>query len=64
MAAYKALPRIFGNVHPRFQTPTASTWAMGLISIAFYVAMTYLDHGNLLLDLIYAIGLQIAFYYG
>ncbi len=64
MASYKALPKIFGNVHPRFQTPTASTWAMGLISIAFYVAMTYVSSGSYLTDLIYAIGLQIAFYYG
>lgn len=64
MAAYKALPRVFGDVHPRFQTPTVSTWAMGLVSIAFYVAMTYIKSGGLLNDLILAIGLQIAFYYG
>jgi amino acid transporter len=64
MASYKALPKIFGDVHPRFQTPTASTWAMGLLSIAFYVTMTYISSGTYLTDLIYAIGLQIAFYYG
>ena len=29
----------------RFQTPTVSTWAMGLVSIAFYVAMTYIKGG-------------------
>jgi amino acid transporter len=64
MAAYKALPRSFANVHPRFLTPTVSTWAMGLVSIAFYIALTYVKGGLLLNDLILAIGLQIAFYYG
>jgi amino acid transporter len=64
MAAYKALPKAFGDVHRRFQTPTVSTWAMGLLSIAFYVTFTWVKGGNLLLDLIFAIGLQIAFYYG
>jgi amino acid transporter len=64
MAAYKALPRLFGKIHPRYLTPTFSTWAMGLVSIAFYVAMTYIRGGALLNDLILAIGLQIAFYYG
>lgn len=64
MAAYKALPRIFGKVHPRFQTPTASTWAMGLLSIGFYAVAAAIDNGNVLGDLILALGLQIAFYYG
>ena len=64
MASYKALPRVFGDMHPRFQTPTVSTWAMGLVSIGFYIAMTYIKDGLFLNDLILAIGLQIAFYYG
>jgi amino acid transporter len=64
MAAYKALPKTFARVHPRFLTPSVSTWAMGIVSIAFYIAMTYIKDGGLLNDLILAIGLQIAFYYG
>jgi amino acid transporter len=64
MAAYKALPKVFGDVHRRFHTPTVSTWAMGLVSIAFFIAMTYIKGGALLNDLILALGLQIAFYYG
>ncbi|HKS99404.1 MAG TPA: APC family permease [Rugosimonospora sp.] len=64
MAAYKALPKIFGNVHPRYQTPTFSTWAMGVISVAFYAVMASVQSGRALGDLILAIGLQIAFYYG
>ncbi|MGE5829572.1 MAG: APC family permease [Micromonosporaceae bacterium] len=63
MAAYRALPRAFGTVHPRFQTPTVSTWAMGLVSIAFYAGLTYFNDAALS-DLILSIGLMIAFYYG
>jgi hypothetical protein len=37
---------------------------MGIASVAFYAAMAGLDHGNALGDLILALGLQIAFYYG
>jgi amino acid transporter len=64
MAAYKAIPKAFGNVHKRFLTPTVSTWAMGIGSIIFYIATTYIHDGALLNDLILALGLQIAFYYG
>jgi amino acid transporter len=63
MASYKALPKSFSNVHPRYQTPTVSTWAMGLISIAFYAGLTYFNNAALA-DLILSIGLLIAFYYG
>jgi amino acid transporter len=63
MAAYKALPAKFRDVHPRYQTPTFSTWAMGGVSIVFYAALTWLSPGSLN-DLIAAIGLLIAFYYG
>ena len=63
MAAYKALPKVFGDVHPRYQTPTVSTWAMGIVSVAFYAGLTWLSPASLN-DLIAAIGLMIAFYYG
>jgi amino acid transporter len=63
MAAYKALPAKFKEVHPRYQTPTFSTWAMGIVSIVFYALLTWLSPGSLN-DLIACIGLLIAFYYG
>jgi amino acid transporter len=63
MAAYKALPKSFGKVHPRYQTPTLSTWAMGIVSVAFYAGL-YALSGAALSDLILSIGLMIAFYYG
>jgi amino acid transporter len=63
MAAYKALPRVFGDMHPRYQTPTVSTWVMGIVSVVFYAGLTWVSPGSLN-DLIAAIGLLIAFYYG
>src|SRR6185369_8962846 len=35
MAVYKAIPAKFARIHPRFLTPTWSTIAMGVVSIAF-----------------------------
>src|SRR5215469_190442 len=65
MAAYKALPKAFARVSPRFLTPTVSTVAMGAVSILFYVAVNY-THNSLgvIGDAVIAIGLYIAFYYG
>jgi amino acid transporter len=63
MAAFKALPKSFGTVSPKFQTPTVSTWTMGLVSVAFYAGLTYFNE-SALSDLILSIGLLIAFYYG
>jgi amino acid transporter len=63
MAAYKALPTAFAKVHPRYQTPTVSTWAMGIVSAAFYGGL-YLVSTAALYDLILSTGLLIAFYYG
>ncbi len=65
MAAYKAIPSTFGKVHKRFLTPTTSTVAMGLVSIALYVAMNYLSNGSSVIgDSVSALGAMIAFYYG
>jgi len=63
MAAYRALPRAFASMHPRYLTPTVSTLAMGAMSIVFYVGLTIIS-GNVLADSIASIGLLIAFYYG
>ena len=63
MAAHKAIPRRFARVHPRFLTPTWATVGMGLVSIIFYVALTFISQ-NVLTDSISSVGLGIAFYYG
>jgi amino acid transporter len=64
MAVYKALPKQFAKMHPRYQTPTFSTIAMGAVSIILYVAMNYISGGLVIGDAVTAIGLYIAFYYG
>ncbi len=64
MAAYKALPKAFAKMHPRYLTPTVSTIVMGGISIVLYAAMNYISGGLVISDAVTAIGLYIAFYYG
>ena len=64
MASYKALPRAFADMHPRYLTPTFSTIVMGVVSIALYIPFNYLSGGNIIPDAVTAIGLYIAFYYG
>jgi amino acid transporter len=63
MAVYKAIPEKFARIHPKFLTPTWSTVAMGIVSIAFYALIT-LVNPVLLTPLVDSIGLMIAFYYG
>ena len=62
MAAYRALPKRFGTVHPRYKTPAFSTFVMGVVSIVFYVGMTIISE-DFLSDTILSLGLAIAFYY-
>ena len=65
MAVYKAIPKSFAKIHPRYLTPTVSTIAMGAISIAVYVGFNYASNGiGIIGDAVIAIGLYIAFYYG
>ena len=64
MSVYKALPRSFSRIHPRFLTPTVSTVFMGGTSIVLYVLMNYISHGNAIADAVTCCGMYIAFYYG
>ena len=64
MATYKALPKSFAKMHPRYLTPTVSTIAMGVISALLYLAFNYISGGFVIADAVTAIGLYIAFYYG
>ncbi|MEP6482113.1 MAG: APC family permease [Rhodoglobus sp.] len=63
MAVYKALPAKFARIHPKYLTPTWSTIAMGVVSILFYLVISFISQ-DLLTALIDSIGLMIAFYYG
>jgi len=65
MARWGALPRAFGRIHPRFQTPDFSTLLMGATSIVWTVMVLALNPSqNVLGDSISALGFAIAFYYG
>jgi amino acid transporter len=65
MAAYRAIPKVFAKIHPRFLKPKVSTVTMGLVSIAVYVGLNYSPNGiGVIGDAVIAIGLYIAFYYG
>ncbi len=65
MAAYRAIPRVFAKIHPRFLTPSVSTVVMGLISILVYIGLNFSSNGiGVIGDAVIAIGLYIAFYYG
>ncbi len=63
MGAKGALPRMWANVHPRFQTPTNATIWMGVLSVVFYVGLKLVSE-NIYWDALAALGLMIAFYYG
>jgi amino acid transporter len=64
MARHKAIPKRFGNVHPRFLTPGFSTIWMGTVSTLVYILLSVTSHDNLIADAFTSLALTIAFYYG
>jgi amino acid transporter len=65
MARWKAIPSIFGHIHPRNLTPDFSTLAMGGISILLTVLLVAFNSSqDVLGDSITAVGFAILFYYG
>ena len=63
MARAGAIPRRFGEIHPRYLSPGFSTIVMGAVSVVWYVGLTLLSK-DVLSDSILALGLGISFYYG
>ncbi|HEY1457686.1 MAG TPA: APC family permease [Solirubrobacteraceae bacterium] len=63
MANWKAVPGVIGNIHPRYLTPTVSTWAFGLLSIAVAVPLLLISHTVLELAVV-ALGIPVCIYYG
>ncbi|MGB7450365.1 MAG: APC family permease [Ornithinimicrobium sp.] len=63
MGVYRALPKSFAAVHPRFLTPTTSTLTIGGLGIAIFVSLSALGE-NVYGDVLLALGLQISVYYG
>ncbi len=65
MAAHGALPRSLAKMHPRYLTPTWSTWWFGIASVAWWLVLILVDRSeNILWDSIAGLGFGIAFYYG
>jgi len=64
MATYRAIPKVFAKMHPRYLTPTVSTITMGILSGILYLWFNYTSGGFVITDAVTAIGLYIAFYYG
>jgi amino acid transporter len=65
MAAHGALPKSLARIHPKYLTPTWSTWWFGIASILWWVVLILIDSSeNILWDSISALGFAIAFYYG
>jgi amino acid transporter len=65
MAVYRALPRAFARIHPRFLTPSVSTVTFGAVSIAIYAVLNYTSNAQYVIaDCVTALGWMIAFYYG
>jgi amino acid transporter len=63
MARAGALPKKFGDIHPRFRTPGFATLAMGVVSAAYYIGLAFLPNGDILNDSVTATAFGIAFYY-
>jgi len=63
MGAHKAAPDRFAKIHPKFLTPSYSTWFFGIAAVVWYVILVFAG-GDVLADSIVGVGLMIAFYYG
>jgi amino acid transporter len=65
MARWGAIPKVFGDIHPRYLTPTVSTLGMGALSIVWTILLVALNPAqDVLGDSITALGFSICFYYG
>jgi amino acid transporter len=62
MAFHKALPPIFGRIHPRYKTPSFSTISFGVLSVVYYAALNFLSHGNVISDAVTATTFFAALY--
>ena len=63
MGTYKAFPKRFATIHPRYMTPSYATVAAGVGAALFYSILTFLSE-SVLTDTIYSLGIMICFYYG
>jgi amino acid transporter len=58
MAVYGAIPKRFGHIHPRYQTPSFATMVMGITAVGFYLVLSLIS-ANALADSIASLGLAL-----
>lgn len=63
MGTYRAFPKRFATIHPRFMTPSFATIVAGTGAAVFYSVLTFVS-ARVLTDTIYSLGIMICFYYG
>jgi amino acid transporter len=63
MAHWGSIPSVIGKIHPRFLTPTVSTWGFGVLSILVAVPLILISETVLELAVV-ALGIPVCFYYG
>jgi amino acid transporter len=63
MAKWGALSPAIGRIHPRFLTPTVSTWGFGILSVIVAVPLILISSTVLELAVV-ALGIPVCFYYG
>src|SRR6202453_1634710 len=64
MAFHKALPAIFGKIHPRYLTPTFSTIAFSVVSAGLALGLNFVAGGNVLAASVPAATFFVAMYLG
>jgi amino acid transporter len=64
MAFHKALPPIFGRIHPRYKTPTFSTVSFGVASVIYYLVLNFVSGGSVISDAVTATTFFAALYLG
>jgi amino acid transporter len=64
MAFHKALPAIFGRIHPLYLTPTFSTVSFSAVCAVLYVAINWLSGGYVIADSVTACTIFVAMYLG
>ena len=63
MGHYKAFPKRFGTINPRFKSPGFATVMAGVVAWGFYAIMRVVST-DVLTDTILTLGIMICFYYG
>ena len=63
MGHYKAFPKRFASISPRYKSPAYATVMAGIVAWGFYAIMRVLST-DVLTDTILTLGMMICFYYG